>query len=101
MLFRSGIDHQGAFYDRSNRPHLLTTGEPLYRLLGSEPATLARAEPSGDESFVPPFDASLLVDADFTSRRPLIASGSETRAKGWRASPILDGIGPLGEPDLR
>jgi hypothetical protein len=84
-----GIDHQGSFYDRGNRPHLLTNGEPLYRLLGDAPATAARVEPGGDESLVPPYDDSLLVDTAFQSGR-LIAAGIETRAKGWRATPLLE-----------
>src|SRR5207253_9841918 len=40
-----GIDPQGVFYDRSHRPHLLTQGEPLDRLLGTEPATRERTAP--------------------------------------------------------
>jgi hypothetical protein len=84
-----GIDHRSSFYDRGNRPHLLTNGEPLYRLLGDAPATAARVEPGSDDSFVPPYDDSLLVDTSFSSGR-LIAAGTETRAKGWRATPLLD-----------
>jgi hypothetical protein len=85
-----GIDHQGVFYDRSNRPHVLTQGQPLYQLLGTAPATLARTEPGGDESFVPPYDSSLLVDTDFASGRALVPAGIESRAKGWRATPVLE-----------
>ena len=37
-----GIDPQGTFQDRSGQPHLLTKGEPLYRVLGTGPATPER-----------------------------------------------------------
>ena len=36
--------------------HRVTHGEPLWRLLGTKPATLVRSEPGGDERLVPPFD---------------------------------------------
>src|SRR5438105_5634442 len=67
-----GIEPQGVFRDRSNQPHLLTKGEPLQRLLGTEPATAARCEAGGDPAFVPPFDTRLLLDTDFQSDRPLL-----------------------------
>src|SRR4051794_27173240 len=65
-----GIDPQGVFQDRSNRPHLLTKGEPLQRLLGTGPATTARCEPGGDLAFVPPYDTRLLLDTDFQLNQP-------------------------------
>ncbi len=34
-----GIDHQGTFPDREGRPHPLTEEQPLFKLLGTEPAT--------------------------------------------------------------
>ena len=40
IFYLLGIDPQGVFYDKNNRPHLLTLGEPLHRLLGNGPATL-------------------------------------------------------------
>ncbi len=83
-----GIDPQGMFHDRSNRPHLLTKGEPLQRLLGTEPATRARCEPGGDLAFVPPFDTRLLLDTDFQSTQPLFAPAPLTRNKGWRGFPL-------------
>ena len=81
-----GIDPGGVFYDKANRPHLLTQGEPLVRLLGTEPATRARCEPGGDPAFVPPYDTSLLLDTDFQSGK-LIEPAPPTRDRGWRASP--------------
>lgn len=83
-----GIDPGGVFYDKFNRPHLLTQGEPLGRLLGTEPATRERCQPGGDPAFVPPYDTRLLFDTDFQSGNPLIAAGPATRVKGWRASPL-------------
>jgi hypothetical protein len=85
-----GIDPQGVFHDRSNRPHLLTRGEPLQRLLGTEPATAARCRPGGDPAFLPPYDTRLLLDTDFQSARPLIAPAPPTRDKGWRAFPLWE-----------
>jgi hypothetical protein len=83
-----GIDPQGTFHDRSNRPHLLTKGEPLQRLLGTGPATSARCAAGGDPAFLPPYDTRLLLDTDFQSDRPLLAVAPPTRAKGWRAVPL-------------
>jgi hypothetical protein len=85
-----GIDPQGVFYDKNNRPHLLTQGEPLGRLLGTGPATLERCQAGGDPSFVPPYDARRLLDTDFQSGRPLLATAPTTRQRGWRASPLWD-----------
>lgn len=85
-----GIDPQGVFYDKSNRPHLLTQGEPLQRLLGTEPATRERCQPGGDPALVPPYDTSLLLDTDFQSGQALVAPAPLTRARGWRASPLWE-----------
>ncbi len=85
-----GIDPQGVFYDKSNRPHFLTRGEPLARLLGTEPATRERCQPGGDPAFVPPYDTRLLFNTDFQANQPLIAAGTASRTKGWRATPIWD-----------
>jgi hypothetical protein len=91
-----GIDHSGFFRDRSDRPHLLTKGEPIARLLGTSPATSARTTPGGDLSFVPTYDTRLLLDTDFTSGNRLIPASPPTRAKGWRADPIwYSSTGPL------
>jgi hypothetical protein len=85
-----GINPQGVFRDRSDRPHLLTHGEPLARLLGTTPATAERCQPGGDPAFVPPYDGRPLVDTDFASDRPLLAPAPLTRAKGWRAAPLWE-----------
>src|SRR5205814_2034935 len=62
-----GIDPNGTFPDKTNRPHPLTKGEPIVPILGDEPATPERCQPGGDPAFVPPYDASLLPDTDFRS----------------------------------
>ena len=82
-----GIDPAGMFHDLSNRPHPLTKGAPLERLLGNGCATTARREPEGDLAFVPPYDAGKLVDVDFRAAQPLVRAGDPTRDKGWRAAP--------------
>jgi hypothetical protein len=83
-----GIHHGGVFHDRFNRPQLLTKGEPLYRLLGERPATVERCAAGGDERFVPPYDASRLVDIDFAAGK-LLPVTPTSRDKGWRADPIV------------
>jgi hypothetical protein len=92
-----GIDHASYFRDRNDQPHLLTKGEPIARLLGTSPATAERITPGGDVSFVPPYDARLLLDTDFQSGKPLISPTPASRDKGWRADPIgmPDGAGGL------
>lgn len=83
-----GIDPNGMFRDKTNRPHPLTKGEPITRILGNSPATADRCQPEGDPAFVPPFDASLLLDTDFRANLPLVPPAPLSRAKGWRAFPI-------------
>ncbi len=83
-----GIDHRSTFRDKLNRPQPITRGEPLHAILGAAPATPARCEPGGDLSFVPPYDASLLLDTDFASGRPLLAVAPPSREKGWRGWPL-------------
>lgn len=83
-----GIDHRSVFHDKLDRPQPITRGEPLWTLLGTTPATTERCEPGGDPAFVPPYDASLLLDTDFASGRPLIAVAPATRDKGWRGWPL-------------
>ncbi len=83
-----GIDHRGLFRDRLGRPQPITRGEPLRAVLGSASATSARCEPGGDLSFVPPYHASLLLDTEFASGRPLLALAPPSREKGWRGWPL-------------
>src|SRR5262245_31002021 len=83
-----GIHHLGTFRDREGREHKLTQGQPLYPLLGLEPATAQRSEPGGDIARVPPYDQSLLLNTDFQAPLPLYPAEGESRPKGWRAIPI-------------
>ena len=85
-----GIDPNGMFADKSNRPHPITKGEPIAAALGTGPATAARCRPGGDVAFVPPYDARPLLDTAFDPKLPLIPPAPPTRAKGWRATPIGD-----------
>lgn len=82
-----GIHHDDVFYDRTNRPQLLTKGEPLYRLLGDQPAVTQLCTSTADEKLVPPFNATPLVDTNFAAQR-LIAIDPSSREKGWRAHPL-------------
>jgi hypothetical protein len=83
-----GIDPNGMFRDKANRPHPITKGEPILAALGNVPATAERCEPGGDVSLVPPYDDSRLTDADFGPKVPLVPAAPPSRAKGWRADPI-------------
>lgn len=83
-----GVPYGGVFIDKADRPHSLTRGEPLARLLGTEPATRERCQPGGDPTLVPPYDSRLLLDTDFQSTGALHPPAPASRAKGWRAAPI-------------
>lgn len=84
-----GIDYQSAFSDREGREHRLTGGQPLFKLLGTQPATDRLVTSTGDVSRVPPFDPSVtLMQTDFTGNEPLKSVDSPSRPKGWRAMPI-------------
>ena len=85
-----GIDHGGMFKDKTNRPHPLTKGEPITAALGNSPATAERCPPGGDPAFVPPYDASLLLDTAFDPKLALVSPVPPSREKGWRAVPIWD-----------
>jgi hypothetical protein len=83
-----GIDPNGMFRDKANRPHPVTKGEPVVAALGNAPATAERCEPGGDPAFVPPYDARPLLDTDFAPKVPLVPAAPPSRAKGWRADPL-------------
>jgi hypothetical protein len=93
-----GIGHEATFRDRTGRPLPVSTGEPLWTLLGTSPATTERIAPGGDIAAVPPYDERQIVDADFSSGAELLAHGTETRSKIWQASPLVSAAspGPLG-----
>jgi hypothetical protein len=87
-----GVDPGGTFPDKSNRPHHITKGEPLLRVLGSRPVPTL-VQPGGDVAFVQPYDESKLLDLDFRSGK-LLPCSPPTREKGWRANAIWDGKNP-------
>ena len=93
-----GIGHEATFRDRTGRPLSVTKGEPLWKLLGTAPATVECMNPGGDVALVPAYDDRQLCDTDFESGTPLMPHGTDERAKTWQASPILadPGTGKFG-----
>lgn len=83
-----GIDPHDMFHDNLNRPHPITKGDPIAGMLSSSPPKLELCKSEGDLSFVPPYDASLLLDTSFNLDLPLVAPAPPSRDKGWRAFPI-------------
>ena len=91
-----GINPQGVFHDRSNRPHLLTHGRAV-----GPPARHS----AGDDGALPSPAATrplfLLTTISawsiLISRRPAAAAATPlTRDKGWRAAPICEpAVGPF------
>ena len=86
-----GIPHTGTFHDREGREHRLTGGTPIFKVLGTEPATRERREATGDIARVPPYDDSLLLNTDFSVPVPLRTIAEGSRPKGWRGTPLLAG----------
>ncbi len=84
-----GIGHDATFPDRTGRPLPVSKGEPLWKLIGSAPATSERTEAGGSLALVPPFDQRQIRDTDFESGTPLLPHGTQERAKTWQASPIV------------
>jgi hypothetical protein len=90
MFHLLGLSHLGFFLDRQNRPTRLTEREPLFPLLGPEPATAERIPSTGNIARVPNFDpAALLRDTDFSGSNILLPADAPSRPKGWRTSPLL------------
>lgn len=84
-----GIDYQSAFTDREGREHRLTEGKPMFKLLGTEPATDKRVASTGDIARVPPFDPSItLMQTDFANVEQFKSTDTPSRPKGWRAWPL-------------
>jgi hypothetical protein len=86
-----GIDTGGFFTDQADRPHRVTEGQPLQKLLGSRPATTGRASPGGHPASVPPFSDALLLNTSFADAAPLLALGSQSRLRGWQGEPLSAG----------
>jgi hypothetical protein len=86
-----GINPLAMFQDPAGRPHRITEGAPLFKLLGSEPATKQRQESTGSIARVPPFDPSLLLNTKFADVENVRGFDGESRPKGWRAEPLRVG----------
>jgi len=91
-----GINTQGTFADRLGRELSISEVEPLYKLLGEEPATNARTESTGDIAFVPPYRPGLLAHPGFQQTTELLPLDGPASPKGWRASPLTDRTNPFG-----
>ncbi len=85
-----GINTQGTFRDRVGRELSITDAEPLFKLLGDEPATLQRIASSGDVIRVPPFREGSLKHPDFSTTETLLPADAPASPKGWRAAPLVD-----------
>jgi hypothetical protein len=85
-----GIDHRRSFKDPQRRERQLTTGEPLWDILSTDPPTAKKTEPGGNIARVPPYNDSLLLNTDFEADVPLYATDLGSRPKGWRATPQLE-----------
>jgi hypothetical protein len=96
-----GVNWQGGFSDRDGNEHKLTLGSPLYKLLGTEPATKQRQPSTGDVSRVPPFNEDeFLLDPAFDHPVTLVPASQGGRPRGWRAAPLLE-HGQEGQPGVR
>ena len=83
-----GISPASTFADREGREHRLTLGQPLYKLLGVEPATRERCECTGDLARVPPFDEKeLLLDPGFVAPAPLGAADAAAQTARVEGGP--------------
>lgn len=99
----AGIDYRSTFQDREGRGHRLTEGAPIFKLLGTEPATEQRATPTADIGRVPPFDPTVtLYHRVFGAEHPILPSSAPSRPKGWRASPLAtaDNVPPFGVQEV-
>lgn len=85
-----GLDPKSMYRDREGREHPITNGEPLYKLLGTEPAARKLIQSTGDVARVPPFDPTItLVETGFSGTEPVKPTNFASRPKGWRGAPLL------------
>ena len=85
----SGINYQGVFRDPQSRSLSISDEDPLFDLLGSQPATQHRVESTGKPDRVPPFNPSKLLATHFAPPAELVSAEAPARPKGWRASPLI------------
>ena len=94
LFHLAGLDHQTKFQDPLGREHRFTEGRPLYKMLGTEPATRDRVESTGDVTRVPPFDPRItLLHEKFSSAIPILPASASSRPKGWRADQLATNNG--------
>jgi Protein of unknown function (DUF1501) len=91
ILHLLGIGHQATFADQFGRPFHATLGEPLYALLGDQPATAARTVAQGNLALVPPYTTDFLRNTGFEESSGLSSLDATRRFKGWQALPIAEG----------
>jgi hypothetical protein len=85
-----GIGHEATFPHPIGRPLRVTEGEPLYALLGDQPATKERTTPTGNLALVPAYTEDRLLNTNFEDGAPLIRIGAGKRLKGWHAAPLCE-----------
>jgi len=91
-----GIDHQGTFLDRLGRELSLTKGEPLYQLLGTEPATTERLPYNLTGRKILNYDPAMLIDSDFQREADLVSVDDYPAERCWQASHLEDRNHPDG-----
>ena len=90
MFHLVGLDPKSMYRDRDGREHPVTDGEPLYKLLGTEPVAKKLIKSTGDIARVPPFDPTItLMQTDFAGPDSVRPTNAASRPKGWRGSPLL------------
>lgn len=84
-----GINPQGTFSDRLGRELSIADADPLFSLLGEEPATPNRVNPTGDIAFVPPYEPGLLLHPDFEQTTTIPPLEAPPSPKGWRSTSFI------------
>ncbi len=88
ILHLLGVGHQAMFHDIGGRPMHATLGEPLYQLLGDEPATNDRCTAQGNVQLVPPFTKAPIFEGSFEENQVLAEVGRKQRFTRWQAKPL-------------
>lgn len=92
MFHLVGMDYTGTFPDRLGREQRLTSGEPIWKLIGEQPANRATQPSGGNILRVPAYDPEQHL-AQIGFGLPLKPASSPSRPKGWRADPLLGRTG--------
>lgn len=89
MFHLLGMDYTGTFPDRLGREQRLTAGEPIWKLLGDQPANSSTQPSEGNILRVPAYNPDRHL-AQTRFGLPLKPASSESRPKGWRAHPLVE-----------